>query len=117
MPVTSPPTDADLAALRESIEGDRPKTARMVDLSHETIRRFYSMSISLVNAPEGSETTAGESDASSKYWAAFGQATWRFADQWHMIVGGRYSYEKVDTYAVSRSNGVKLYSAASSGDG
>ncbi|HET9445545.1 MAG TPA: TonB-dependent receptor, partial [Steroidobacteraceae bacterium] len=56
--------------------------------------------------PEGTETTAGESDASSNYWAAFGQATWRFADQWHMVVGGRYSYEKVDTYAVSRSNGV-----------
>ena len=56
--------------------------------------------------PEGTETTAGESDASTDYWAAFGQATWRFADQWHMILGGRYSYEKVDTYAVSRSNGV-----------
>lgn len=56
--------------------------------------------------PEGTETTAGESDASSDYWAAFGQATWRFADHWHMVVGGRYSYEKVDTYAVSRSNGL-----------
>jgi len=43
-------------ALRESIEGDRPKSARMIDLSQETIRRFYNMSISLVNAPEGSET-------------------------------------------------------------
>jgi iron complex outermembrane receptor protein len=56
--------------------------------------------------PEGTETTAGESDASSDYWAVFGQATWRFADQWHMVLGGRYSYEKVDTYAVSRSNGL-----------
>ena len=56
--------------------------------------------------PEGTETTAGESDASSNYWAAFGQATWRFADQWHMVLGGRYSYEKLDTFAVSRSNGV-----------
>lgn len=43
-------------ALRESIQGDRPKKARIVDLSQETIRRFYNMSISLVNAPEGSET-------------------------------------------------------------
>ena len=59
------------------------------------------------NRPEGSETTAGESDGSTNYWAAFGQATWRFADQWHLILGGRYSYEKVDTYAVSRSNGVQ----------
>lgn len=56
--------------------------------------------------PEGTETTAGESDASSDYWAVFGQATWRFADQWHIVVGGRYSYEEADTYAVSRSNGV-----------
>jgi iron complex outermembrane receptor protein len=58
------------------------------------------------NRPVGTETTAGESDASSDYWAVFGQATWRFADQWHMILGGRYSYEEADTYAVSRSNGV-----------
>ncbi len=57
--------------------------------------------------PEGTETTAGESDASSDYWAVFGQATWRFADQWHMVLGGRYSYEEADTYAVSRSNGVQ----------
>lgn len=56
--------------------------------------------------PEGTETTAGESDASSDYWAVFGQATWRFADQWHVVLGGRYSYEEADTYAVSRSNGV-----------
>ncbi len=56
--------------------------------------------------PEGTETTAGESDASSNYWAVFGQATWRFADQWHMVLGGRYSYEEADTFAVSRSNGV-----------
>ena len=48
--------------------------------------------------PEGTETTAGESDASSDYWAVFGQATWRFADQWHMVLGGRYSYEEADTY-------------------
>ncbi len=56
--------------------------------------------------PEGTETTGGDSVASSKYWAVFGQATWRFADQWHMVIGGRYSYEEVDTYAVTRSNGV-----------
>ncbi|MEP7245124.1 MAG: TonB-dependent receptor [Gammaproteobacteria bacterium] len=56
--------------------------------------------------PEGTETTGGNSDGTSKYWAVFGQATWRFTDHWNVIVGGRYSYEKVDTYAVSRSNGV-----------
>ncbi len=43
-------------SLRESIEGDRPKSARMIDLSQETIRRFYGLSVTLVNAPEGSET-------------------------------------------------------------
>src|SRR5688572_24810575 len=55
--------------------------------------------------PEGTETTAGESDASSNYWAVFSQATWRFADQWHMVLGGRYSYEKLDTYAASALKG------------
>ena len=29
--------------------------------------------------PEGFEVTGGDSDGSSKYWAVFGQATWRFA--------------------------------------
>ncbi len=54
--------------------------------------------------PEGMEVTGGDSVASSNYWAVFGQATWRFAEQWHVVLGGRYSYEELDTYAVSRSN-------------
>ena len=54
--------------------------------------------------PEGFEVTGGDSVGSSKYWAVFGQATWRFAEQWHMVLGGRYSYEEIDTYAVTRSN-------------
>lgn len=44
-------------AIRESVEGDRPKTSRVIDLSQETIRRFYSLSVSLVNAPDGGDTS------------------------------------------------------------
>jgi PAS domain S-box-containing protein len=43
------------AALRESVEGDAPKAIREVNLSAEGIRRFFSLSVSLVNAPEGGE--------------------------------------------------------------
>lgn len=43
-------------AMRESVEGDTPKGARVIDLSQETMRRFYSLAVSLVNAPEGSGT-------------------------------------------------------------
>ncbi len=43
-------------AIRESLEGDSPKIIREVNLSSEGVRRFYSISVSLVNAPEGSGT-------------------------------------------------------------
>jgi two-component system sensor histidine kinase ResE len=43
-------------AIRECVEGDSPKTVREVDLSAERIRCFYSISVSLINAPEGSGT-------------------------------------------------------------
>jgi iron complex outermembrane receptor protein len=56
--------------------------------------------------PEGMETTGADSVATSKYWAVFGQATWRFADHWHVVLGGRYSYEEIDTWGVTRSNEV-----------
>ncbi|HEX7012548.1 MAG TPA: TonB-dependent receptor [Steroidobacteraceae bacterium] len=57
--------------------------------------------------PEGFEVTGSDSKTTSKYWAVFGQATWRFADHWHLVLGGRYSYEEVDTYAVTRSNTIQ----------
>ena len=41
-------------ALRESVQGDRPKAVREINLSDEGVRRFYSLSVFLVNAPEGS---------------------------------------------------------------
>src|SRR5882762_5903004 len=43
-------------AIRESVEGDSPKTKREVNLSAEGIRRYYLISTSLINAPEGSGT-------------------------------------------------------------
>lgn len=43
--------------LREAVEGDAPKSTRMLDLSQDTLRRFYSLSTSLVNAPENSNTS------------------------------------------------------------
>jgi PAS domain S-box-containing protein len=54
-PIWSFVTDDRLAvAIRESIEGDTPKSVRVVNLSADAVRRFYSLSVSLVNAPEGS---------------------------------------------------------------
>jgi len=43
-------------AIRECVEGDSPKTIREVNLSAEGVRRYYSISVSLINAPEGSGT-------------------------------------------------------------
>jgi len=43
-------------AIRECVEGDSPKIIREVNLSAEGVRRYYSISVSLVNAPEGSGT-------------------------------------------------------------
>jgi two-component system sensor histidine kinase ResE len=43
-------------ALRDSVEGDTPKTKREVNLSAEGVRRYYLVSSSLINAPEGSGT-------------------------------------------------------------
>src|SRR5882762_6226970 len=43
-------------AIRESVEGDSPKTKREVNLSAEGIRRYYLITTSLINAPEGSGT-------------------------------------------------------------
>ena len=43
-------------AIRESVEGDSPKTKREVNLSAEGVRRYYLISSSLINAPEGSGT-------------------------------------------------------------
>jgi len=44
-------------ALREGIEGDAPKSTRIIDMSKDTLRRFFTLSTSLVNAPEGSATS------------------------------------------------------------
>jgi two-component system sensor histidine kinase ResE len=41
-------------AIRECVEGDSPKTVREVNLSAEGLRRYYSISVSLINAPDGS---------------------------------------------------------------
>jgi PAS domain S-box-containing protein len=41
-------------ALRECIEGDSPKSVREINLSGEGVRCFYSLSVSLINAPESS---------------------------------------------------------------
>jgi PAS domain S-box-containing protein len=43
-------------AIRECVEGDSPKTNRAVNLSAEGVRRFYSINVSLINAPDGSGT-------------------------------------------------------------
>ncbi len=43
-------------AIRDSVEGDAPKIVREVNLSAEGVRRYYSISVSLINAPEGSGT-------------------------------------------------------------
>lgn len=43
-------------AIRESVEGDTPKAKREVNLSAESVRRYYLISSAIINAPEGSGT-------------------------------------------------------------
>ena len=43
-------------AIRDSVEGDSPKSKREVNLSAEGVRRYYLISSSLINAPECSGT-------------------------------------------------------------
>jgi iron complex outermembrane receptor protein len=54
--------------------------------------------------PNGFEVTGADSATDTDYWALFGEATWSFSDQLKLVVGGRYSSEKVDTLGQSRSN-------------
>ncbi len=44
-------------AIRESIEGDGPKSKIEVNLSTDSTRRYYLITSSIINAPEGSGTT------------------------------------------------------------
>lgn len=44
-------------AIRETIEGDAPKKSREINLSAEGVRRYFSLFVRLVNAPEGSGTS------------------------------------------------------------
>ncbi len=54
--------------------------------------------------PNGFEITGADSDTTSDYWAVFGQATWNISEAWKLVLGGRYSDEKVDTLGQTRSN-------------
>ncbi len=54
--------------------------------------------------PNGFEVTGADSDTTSKYWAVFGQATWNISDAWKLVLGGRYSDERVRTIGETRSN-------------
>lgn len=56
--------------------------------------------------PNGFEVTGADSDTTSKYWALFGQATWNISDAWKLVLGGRYSDERVRTLGETRSNTV-----------
>lgn len=52
-PVWSFVKDDRLAiALRDAVQGDSPKGARLINLSDEGVRRFFNLSVALVNAPE-----------------------------------------------------------------
>jgi PAS domain S-box-containing protein len=44
-------------AIRASMEGDAPKALEEINLSEEKVRRFFSLSAALINAPEGSAST------------------------------------------------------------
>jgi len=56
--------------------------------------------------PNGVEVTGADSDTTTDYWALFGQATWNISDAWKLVVGGRYSEEKIETLGQTRSNGI-----------
>jgi iron complex outermembrane recepter protein len=56
--------------------------------------------------PNGVEVTGADSDTTTDYWALFAQATWNISDAWKLVVGGRYSEEKIDTLGETRSNGI-----------
>src|SRR5205814_4274625 len=45
------------SAVRDCVEGDTPKSSREINLSAEGVRCYYSISVSLVNAPEGTGTS------------------------------------------------------------
>jgi iron complex outermembrane receptor protein len=56
--------------------------------------------------PNGFEITGADSATDTDYWALFGEVTWSFTDQLKLVVGGRYSSDKIDTLGQTRSNTV-----------
>ena len=56
--------------------------------------------------PEGSQITGGLSDSSTRYYAAFAQGTVNATDKLAIVVGGRYSHERVRNQAFDSSSGI-----------
>jgi iron complex outermembrane receptor protein len=55
---------------------------------------------------EGLEVTGLDSDSSTKYLAMFGETTFNVSDQFQVILGLRYSYEKTFNVSQTRSNAI-----------
>ena len=56
--------------------------------------------------PNGFEITGADSATDTDYWALFGEVTWSFSEQLKLVLGGRYSSDKIDTLGQTRSNTV-----------
>ena len=56
--------------------------------------------------PDGSQITGGLSDSSTRYYAAFAQGTVNATDKLAIVVGGRYSHERVRNQAFDSSSGI-----------
>lgn len=61
----------------------------------------------------GNEYTRTENDSTS--YALYGQATWDFAEQWTLLVGGRYSHDKKDYVATAVNCGMDEADRAAAG--
>ncbi|MBL4612797.1 MAG: TonB-dependent receptor [Emcibacter sp.] len=61
----------------------------------------------------GNEYTRTENKSTS--YALYGQAQWDFADQWSLLVGGRYSHDKKDYVATAVNCGMDEVDRAAAG--
>ena len=47
-------------------------------------------------------------EVNTKHWALYGEATWRFSDSWRLVLGGRYTEDKLDFQLARSREGLAL---------
>ncbi|MCD7098788.1 TonB-dependent receptor [Stenotrophomonas sp. MMGLT7] len=73
--------------------------------SGSTFQETYYGTDNTFGKNDGDVITGVYGDASTRYAAVFGQGTWNFSERAKLILGGRYSYEKVQYHQIRASNG------------